>query len=290
MITCTIDSSISIISSYSMSPVASVWWVYHFLNRTMNATCTHAARADLRDPCAVQPPSSPDFYRKQYYSEGLVSPRDLRRTALIVDLMAPCLQRLAPGNLPGTRLPAMLHQTWQDDDVGEEEDFKKQMDGWSLDSDPWVHLVWTDVRLNRLMTAAAPWTMPFLRKMRPSNPVDKIDTMRYLLLFLFGGAYLDADQVSESSALQQVSLPLSCAYIYIYFFFRCIVQVRVNGDLVKLLRGLPARGLAGGADPAVIASVGQHPMLLQMLVWILSRAQHALWGGRHELTGPEVSC
>lgn len=62
----------------------------------------------------------------------------------------------------------------------------------------------------------------------------------------------------------------------------------MNGDLVKLLRGLPARGLAGGADPAVIASVGRHPMLLQMLVWILSRAQHALWGGRHELTGPEV--
>jgi mannosyltransferase OCH1-like enzyme len=89
----------------------------------------------------------------------------------------------------------MLHQTWKDDDVGEEADFKAQMDDWSRAGDPWAHLVWTDKRLNQLMAAVAPWVMPVLRRMRPNSPVDKIDTMRYLLLFFFGGVYMDADQV-----------------------------------------------------------------------------------------------
>jgi hypothetical protein len=67
------------------------------------------------------------------------------------------------------------------------------------------------------------------------------------------------------------------------------LKVRVNGDLAAWLRGLPAKSLAAGADPAAIAATSRHPMLLQMLMWIASRTQHGLWGGRHELTGPEVN-
>jgi len=62
----------------------------------------------------------------------------------------------------------------------------------------WAHVVWSDARLNSLLASAVPWLKPTLRAMRPHKPVDKIDTMRYLLLFLFGGVYLDADQVSTS--------------------------------------------------------------------------------------------
>lgn len=61
----------------------------------------------------------------------------------------------------------------------------------------------------------------------------------------------------------------------------------MNGNLNEAFRGLPTKALAGGIDPAVIVSFARHPLLLQMMVWIVSRSKFGLHGGRHELTGPE---
>ena len=107
----------------------------------------------------------------------------LRRTGAILDLLAPALAVLMPETFPGSGVPAVVHQTWKADDVGEEEDFKAQMDGWEGGGGPgggraWRHVVWSDARLNRLIGTAAPWLAPTLRRMRPDVPVDKIDTMR----------------------------------------------------------------------------------------------------------------
>lgn len=120
-----------------------------------------------------------------------------------------------------------------------------------------VRLTRTDSSLNRLVSAIMPWLRPTFRKMRRDHPIDKIDLMRYVVVFLFGGVYIDAD------------------------------QVKVNGDLFLLFDQCPSQGLAASVDPSVIASTPRHPALLQMIIWIMSRADKGLYGARHDLTGPE---
>ena len=202
----------------------------------MNATCTDALIADAWDPCSVFPPKGPELYSAAYYRRVL-SPAALRRTAAVMEAMAPAAALLLPGTLRGTvDLPAVVHQTWSKDDVGEEVDFKAWMDAWECEEgeeevkeappEPpgapaggggggggdgvacWRHVVWTDARLNRLMGAVVPWLPPMLRAMRLDRPVDKIDMMRYVLLFVYGGVYLDADQVTRRQQPQGLGADL----------------------------------------------------------------------------------
>jgi hypothetical protein len=195
--------------------------------RHTNATCSEERKKDASDPCAVQNPLDPALYHADYY-DTVVPQGALYRTARVLDLAAPTLRVLLPRILGdhnkddgiedkdsssssssdgfskkrigsegmmrrGGGIPAVVHQTWKALDVGEEVDFKKQMDAWEDDDGQWLHLVWTDLDLNRLLKAAFPWLQPSMRRMK--RPVDKIDVMRYVLLFSFGGVYMDADQV-----------------------------------------------------------------------------------------------
>jgi len=220
--------------------------------RTMKATCTKQRIADFRDLCAVPTPMHRHHHQSKLY-ESLVLRTDLLDTIKVLELLKPAVLSLLPLRFNSSDLPAVIHQTWKSEDVGEETDFKEQMDAW--EDDQWTHLIWTDGQLNRLISTVVPWMGPSIRQL--PRPVDKIDCMRYILLFIFGGVYLDAD------------------------------MIRVNGNMNEMFRGLPKNGLAAGIDPAVISSFPHHPLLLQMLVWIVSRTNHFMNGGRHELTGPE---
>jgi hypothetical protein len=220
--------------------------------KKMKEECTQERVADYRDQCSVPTPHDKKHHQPKLY-EHLVSLTDLEQSARVLELLKPALSSLISLTFNASGLPAVVHQTWKSEDVGEEIDYKVQMDAWEDDS--WIHLVWTDEQLNRLITAVVPWMGETLQRL--PRPVDKIDVMRYLLLYIFGGVYLDAD------------------------------MLRINGNLNEVFRGLPPNSIAAGIDPSAIASFPRHPLLLQMIVWIVSRAKFGLIGGRHELTGPE---
>lgn len=221
--------------------------------RLMNATCSKERIADLNDPCSVPRPRHLEQFVEAAFHPSFVSRKDIQRTALVLDFMKPAQDSFF-AKLSGGNIPAVVHQTWKSIDVGAETDFKELMDEWQ--SDRWAHVIWDDTRLNGLINFIAPWIRPTLQRM--FRPIDKIDTMRYFLLFVFGGIYLDAD------------------------------MLRINGDLEGMFKEVPEQGVAACLDPSIIASDRRHPIMAQMLQWIISRTHHSIFGGRHELTGPEA--
>ena len=64
----------------------------------------------------------------------------------------------------------------------------------------------------------------------------------------------------------------------------------MSGDLHGPAFGaVPARGAAVAPDPHAIGAAARHPLALQMILWIVARADAAVWGAANALTGPEVA-
>lgn len=175
--------------------------------KRMKVDCTRERLADQRDPCAVPTPHDRRHHQSTLF-QRLVSVEDLEQSGQVIDLLKPAISSLLPHVFNASGLPAIVHHTWKSEDVGEEIDFKKQIDEWQ--DVQWIHLLWTDQQLNRLISTVIPWMGSTLQRLR--RPVDKIDCMRYILLFIFGGVYLDADMVTTK-------------YLKRYF---CLIYIQSN--------------------------------------------------------------
>ena len=150
-------------------------------------------------------------------------------------------------------IPALVHQMIKSR-ASADGTLRRDLRRW--DDDGWRHAIWDDSQLKQLVRAAFPWLMTPLRLM--NKHIQKIDTMRFCLLYLFGGLYIDTDDVRQS------------------------------GDLHGAVFGTAgAQTAVVGEDPHALASVPRHPIFAQMLVWIDVRSRAGVLGRHNELTGPE---
>jgi hypothetical protein len=146
-------------------------------------------------------------------------------------------------------LPAIVHQTWKTDDHGDHDDdngggssggesdqlWDRRIDAW--DDAAWRHLVWTDDGLNALIGALFPWLGPTLQAMPASKLIRRVDTMRYCVVYLLGGIYLDAD------------------------------DERYGGDLHGPTFGrVPPNTAAVGLDPHALSAVPGHPLVSILII------------------------
>lgn len=100
-------------------------------------------------------------------------------------------------------IPRIVHQTWptcvqpRRRAAWRERCAQQLGGGWRL----WL---WSDADNERLVAAAFPWLLPLYRSY--DNEIKRVDAVRYLYLYLFGGVYLDTD----STCLRSLdSLPLA---------------------------------------------------------------------------------
>lgn len=135
---------------------------------------------------------------------------ELRRTektlALFRKLSMSVISRRTFGGSLGA-LPAIVHQTWKTDCmINCTDGWDKRIDEW--DDDEWAHLVWTDEILDSVVRSVFPWLSRTLRELPSSKLIRRVDTMRYAVVLLLGGLYLDADDMRWGGDLRKVALIL----------------------------------------------------------------------------------
>jgi mannosyltransferase OCH1-like enzyme len=87
-----------------------------------------------------------------------------------------------PSEIP--LIPKILHQIWIGSSVPEK--FKSLMEGWKAMHPEWEYKLWTDETICELEEINEAF-------FRASNIGSKADILRYVILFKYGGVYVDVD-------------------------------------------------------------------------------------------------
>jgi len=86
-------------------------------------------------------------------------------------------------------IPKLIHQTWKDLNVPDE--FRQLSCTWKQKHEDWRYCFWTDEMNRNFIKTHFPY---FLNRYDnyPSN-IQRVDAIRYFLLYKFGGVYIDLD-------------------------------------------------------------------------------------------------
>jgi mannosyltransferase OCH1-like enzyme len=87
-------------------------------------------------------------------------------------------------------IPRIIHQTWKNHDIPYE--WQISQDEWQRHHPDWQYILWTDEDIREYMEAEHPEFMPLFNRY-PHN-IQRVDMMRYFILYDFGGVYCDLDQ------------------------------------------------------------------------------------------------
>jgi len=93
------------------------------------------------------------------------------------------------GSLLPMPVPKLIHQTWKSKDIPEK---------WQAASDACKHLhpdyeykLWTDTEGEELIATKFPWFLSTYRGY--AHNIQRVDAVRYFILYEFGGLYIDLD-------------------------------------------------------------------------------------------------
>jgi hypothetical protein len=87
------------------------------------------------------------------------------------------------------RVPRIIHQTWKTSEIPER--VKKYQESVLRHHPNWSYILWTDKDIERYIRERHAWLYDFFYAM--TTPICRIDLVRYLWLYDFGGVYLDLD-------------------------------------------------------------------------------------------------
>lgn len=93
-------------------------------------------------------------------------------------------------------IPRILHHTWRDKDVPEQ--WRATYQSCLDKHKDWKHMFWTDADIQKFLEKEYPWFMPTYHSYK--YPIQRVDAMRYFLLYHFGGVYIDLDVGCYTSA------------------------------------------------------------------------------------------
>lgn len=108
-----------------------------------------------------------------------------------------------PGAIPHAtspyRIPKVFHKVWFDMGNGVDVPLKYKKHHLSLikHHPDWVVVLWTREKAERLIRELFPWFMPCWNGF--VKPIFQIDAIRYLILYAFGGVYIDQDVTVKRS-------------------------------------------------------------------------------------------
>eukprot|EP00854_Cymbomonas_tetramitiformis_P020715 gene20715-24825_t len=100
-------------------------------------------------------------------------------------------KRLAAAHTkPELKVPTFIHQSWKGDTLCTANQ-RKWIGSWKLQHPEWLHVWWNDTELDAVVASL----MPELLETYSAFPKDifRLDVVRYLLLYQFGGVYADID-------------------------------------------------------------------------------------------------
>lgn len=86
-------------------------------------------------------------------------------------------------------IPAILHQTWKDENIPEK--FQAYAQSWRDHNPDWDYMLWTDEDNRELIEQYYPQYLDMYDAF-PSK-IQRVDAARYFILHRFGGVYADLD-------------------------------------------------------------------------------------------------
>jgi hypothetical protein len=86
-------------------------------------------------------------------------------------------------------IPRIIHQTWKEQALPER--FRTLSETWRAKHPDWAWRLWTDVDNLTLVTERFPHLLDLYQSY--PYPIQRVDMVRYLILYLHGGLYVDLD-------------------------------------------------------------------------------------------------
>src|SRR5947209_7161400 len=86
-------------------------------------------------------------------------------------------------------IPRIIHQTWKDEQIPVA--FRDMVATWKQHHPQWEYRLWTDTANREFIQSHYPEFLTFY-DLYPSH-IQRVDAFRYLLLYTFGGVYVDLD-------------------------------------------------------------------------------------------------
>lgn len=86
-------------------------------------------------------------------------------------------------------IPRVLHQTWKEPRIPEQ--WRPFQRSWLKKHPSWAYKLWTDVDNRRLIRRSYPWFLKTYDSF--PRPIQRVDAVKYFILFTFGGVYADLD-------------------------------------------------------------------------------------------------
>ena len=86
-------------------------------------------------------------------------------------------------------IPKILHQTWKTKSLPP--NFMRWRLSWLRNHPHWQHHLWTDLENRQLVKNEYPWLLHFYDNL--PRHIQRVDIVRYLILFKYGGVYADLD-------------------------------------------------------------------------------------------------
>lgn len=167
-------------------------------------------------------------------------------------------------------IPNILHQTWKSNDLLE---IHKQYRSTWIKAVDTCH-IWTDEDMEHFVASKTPWMIPVFIRLTPK--IKKIDTVRYLWLYVYGGIYSDLD-VSLDAKTTLITGIFRIGHIYDkpIAFIPCASST--SRCWVKN---------AEACSPSILASTPRHPFWLAMCRHISRNAHKYVI----HATGPGALC
>ena len=83
----------------------------------------------------------------------------------------------------------IIHQTWKTSCIPEM--YEHAVNSWKLHHPDWEHILWTDQDIYDFVKTSFPEYLKLFE--RYSEQIQRVDIVRYMLLYKFGGIYVDLD-------------------------------------------------------------------------------------------------
>ena len=147
----------------------------------------------------------------------------------------------------------LLHMTWKTDQLTPAE--ISRVNKWRTVYPKWTFKLWLDDDINDFVATQYAWFMPVWVLLTPF--IKKVDCVRYMWMYTYGGMYVDFDTVCKKSVDPLLNFA-NAAYIPVHK-----LQLNFKKDADK-------------ASPAFLMSAPNNPIWLLMLLYIAANFQLAV--------------
>jgi mannosyltransferase OCH1-like enzyme len=153
-------------------------------------------------------------------------------------------------------IPQILHQTWKSSNVPATH--RRWVDTWRQGLPHWQHILHSDQDMEAFAHKHFPEFMPVWERLHPI--IKRVDTVRYMWMFIVGGLYTDLDTSLEDAVSVLQLLDTRGMQAPVAFVPAESTRLRRNSD---------------AASPAVVASHPGHPFWIKMLQYIAANGWRA---------------